>query len=316
MTAPTLIRSLFTGPIDVVGDVHGEIDGLRQLLGHLGYDESGRHPERRRAVFLGDLIDRGPDSPAVVRLVARWIEAGVAQCVLGNHDLNVMLGHREAGNHWFFGKAESLDGRTVTPQRPADDAIRAETVALFRTLPLALEREDVRVVHACWRGEMIDVARRRRDVLRFYHRHMQRITAELRIRDDVDPIERKLCLQNGNPVKVITSGLEQRTDRPFTAGGKQRREKRVPWWDEYEDEPLCLFGHFSSTQPARSPNGRAICLDYAAGKRWQERVQRAIGIRNPLRTRLAAYRHPEAELVFDDGSRQGNPPEPERRYQQ
>ena len=77
----------------------------------------------------------------------------------------------------------------------------------------------------------------------------------------------------------------------------------MQWWNDYRDAPLCLFGHYSSNDPARSANGRAECLDYAVGKRWQERMHATVGIRKPLKTRLAAYRHPEAEVVFDDGER-------------
>ncbi len=56
----SLVQPLLAGPLDIVGDVHGEIDALHNLLNHLGYRESGVHPEGRRLVFLGDLIDRGP----------------------------------------------------------------------------------------------------------------------------------------------------------------------------------------------------------------------------------------------------------------
>ncbi len=64
-----LIQELFSGPIDIVGDIHGEIEALRQLLKSLGYDQYGIHPDGRRLVFVGDLVDRGPNSPAVVELV-------------------------------------------------------------------------------------------------------------------------------------------------------------------------------------------------------------------------------------------------------
>jgi hypothetical protein len=66
---PILVEKLFEGPVDVAGDVHGEIDALLMLMGHPGYDETGHHPAGRRLVFVGDLTDRGPDSPAVVDLV-------------------------------------------------------------------------------------------------------------------------------------------------------------------------------------------------------------------------------------------------------
>jgi len=67
------IERLFKGDLDVVGDVHGEIDGLEQLVAKLGYDADGNHPGGRRLVFVGDLVDRGPDSPAVVEYV--WPQA-------------------------------------------------------------------------------------------------------------------------------------------------------------------------------------------------------------------------------------------------
>ena len=109
-TMQTLIQPLFDGPLDIVGDVHGEIEPLRSLLGHLGYGGDGEHPQGRRLVFVGDLTDRGPDSPAVVDLVQRLIASGRAQCVLGNHDLNILLGHRKHDNNWFFGE-EFLEDR-------------------------------------------------------------------------------------------------------------------------------------------------------------------------------------------------------------
>ena len=83
------------GPFDVIGDVHGCRAELEQLLGELGYaltrDGEGRpvdaaHPQGRRAVFVGDLVDRGPDSPGVLRLVMGMVGAGHALAVPGNHE--------------------------------------------------------------------------------------------------------------------------------------------------------------------------------------------------------------------------------------
>ena len=83
------------GPFDVVGDVHGCRAELEQLLTELGYrlvrDEQGRTvdavpPDGRTAVFVGDLVDRGPDSPGVLRLVMGMVAAGHALCVPGNHE--------------------------------------------------------------------------------------------------------------------------------------------------------------------------------------------------------------------------------------
>lgn len=78
------------GPFDLIGDVHGCRDELVALLGNLGYARQGdapfHHPHGRRAVFVGDLVDRGPDSPGVLAIVMDMVEAGSARCVVGNHD--------------------------------------------------------------------------------------------------------------------------------------------------------------------------------------------------------------------------------------
>src|SRR5487761_178064 len=100
MTA-TLIQPLFAGPIDIVGDVHGEIDALRTLLHCLGYSLEGAHPEGRRLVFVGDLVDRGPDSPAAIELVRSLVKSQRAQCVLGNHELNILIDSHKTDNVWF-----------------------------------------------------------------------------------------------------------------------------------------------------------------------------------------------------------------------
>lgn len=82
-----------TGPFDIIGDVHGCADELEELLGRLGYgvawngkDVTVTPPLDRRAVFLGDFVDRGPRSPDVLRIAKSMVEAGTALAVVGNHD--------------------------------------------------------------------------------------------------------------------------------------------------------------------------------------------------------------------------------------
>ena len=82
-----------SGPFDIIGDVHGCADELERLLGELGYSVAwdGKAvevtpPEGRRAVFVGDLVDRGPRSPDVLRIARHMVESGTALAVVGNHD--------------------------------------------------------------------------------------------------------------------------------------------------------------------------------------------------------------------------------------
>ena len=82
-----------TGPFDIIGDVHGCSDELLELLAQLGYQadaEAGmRHPDGRRVIFVGDLVDRGPKVVETVNLARRMVAAGQALCVPGNHDVKL-----------------------------------------------------------------------------------------------------------------------------------------------------------------------------------------------------------------------------------
>jgi hypothetical protein len=291
----TLIQPLFDGPLDIVGDVHGEIEPLRSLMRHLGYDESGLHSDGRRLVFVGDLTDRGPDSPAVVALVQSLIESGRAQCVLGNHDLNILLGDPKHDNDWIFGEKFSEDGEVV-PQVLADESTRQQVLDFFGTLPIALERDDLRVVHACWNDHMIDIARESNDVKVLYNEHNDLIERNFPGLG-VDKTGKNLEHQNKNPAKLLSSGPEERTDKPIIVGGKIRNEQRVKWWKDYHDI-FCVFGHYSIPDGDHRGGETAFCVDYGVGKRWTERRE---GKTAGFKLKLAALRWPERVVVFDEG---------------
>jgi len=101
------------GPFDLIGDVHGCFDELHTLLQTLGYQITRhegtddhhyevRHPEGRKAIFLGDLVDRGPQVPEVLRLTMDMVAAQTALCVPGNHDVKLLrhlLGHKVNMTH-------------------------------------------------------------------------------------------------------------------------------------------------------------------------------------------------------------------------
>jgi hypothetical protein len=305
-----LVRSLPPGPADIVGDVHGEIDALLSLLHRLGYSENGEHPEGRRLVFVGDLTDRGPDSPAVVALVSRLVERERGWCVLGNHELNLLRREHKHGNAWFYGKQEALgpDAVTVPQVKLGGESERQRVLDFFASLPLALEREDLRVVHACWDSAVVESVRHETDALRAFTRFEDALTSRLA---GIDGVERELSLQNENPVKILTSGPERRVPR-FWAAGKWRGAGRVAWWNDYRDGPYCVFGHYwrvrlpweppseilfdNNRMDAEPDPGRAVCIDYSVGKRWDERLHDPSA---GFRTRLAALRWPERLLVFD-----------------
>ncbi|SFB97842.1 polynucleotide kinase-phosphatase [Flexibacter flexilis DSM 6793] len=115
------------GAFDIIGDVHGCFEELIELLAHLGYQVNRVAaddinfgfevvvPANRKAVFLGDLVDRGPDSPSVLRLVMSMVNAGTAYCVAGNHDLKLqkyLNGKQVQLNHGLERTVEQLASET------------------------------------------------------------------------------------------------------------------------------------------------------------------------------------------------------------
>ena len=103
------------GPFDIIGDVHGCFAELHTLLGELGYQITPtadsyavQPPAGRKAIFLGDLVDRGPQIPAVLRLVMGMVAAGTALCVPGNHDLKLVRKLRGKAVQVTHGLADSL----------------------------------------------------------------------------------------------------------------------------------------------------------------------------------------------------------------
>ena len=115
------------GPFDIIGDVHGCFDELVILLERLGYEFGGRpgaggehgfsvtHPQGRKAVFLGDLVDRGPGVARVIRLVMDMVGDGTALCVAGNHESKLVRKLRGRNVQISHGLAESLEQLEMEP---------------------------------------------------------------------------------------------------------------------------------------------------------------------------------------------------------
>ncbi len=315
-----LVHPLCDGPLDFIGDIHGEFGSLECLLAMLGYRADGSHPENRKVVFLGDLVDRGPDSVSVVRLVKEMMDAGQAYCVLGNHELNLLLGKRREGNEWFHGETQELREDGLLPQILATEQDREWILEFLRNLPAVLCRPDVRAVHACWDDSLVAKLRMIQGPADVAFREWRGRVDDALEREHIEArgIHGDLRRQNQNPISVATSGIERRTSVPFWAGGRMRNVERVPWWEEYRSTPAVVFGHYWRSLnpveravkagpylfaglPAEAPLGplqNAYCIDYSAGHR---NVERAQGRAYSLHTALAALRFPEKELVLDDG---------------
>lgn len=288
---------------DLIGDIHGHGDALEQLLLTLGYQDSGAgfcHPTRK-VIFLGDFIDRGEhlrQHRKVLGIVMPMVASGAALAVMGNHEFNALAYHT-------FHNGDYLRKHTPNNQRQHqaflnefDDEpeLKDEVLAFFYQLPLWLEVDGIRVVHACWDQACID---------------------------KLDKLLTDQCLQPEHLVAASTEGsylffaverLLKGVEVSLPEGivfhdkdGHERHAIRVQWWRSdaqnlgevalplgvdiesatglpipkdvptYQpDLPACFMGHYwwQGKSAPLAPN--IACLDYSVAKggplvayRWQ-----------------------------------------------
>ncbi len=236
---------------DIIGDIHGHKDELIALLRSMGYENKNgawRHSSRQ-AIFVGDFIDRGPYQLETIDLVRRMLDAGSAQAVMGNHEFNAIA--------WFLVDDENPDAylRPHTEknhnqhEKFLDRIISAnhhkEIITWALSLPLWLELNEFRVIHACWHDGLIDY-------LRPHLAEGNRLTEELVASASRPPSGN----QNGalnvfNAVGTLLKGME--VELPdglsyFDKDGHQRHHVRTKWWDAD-----------ATTYPSAAMLGRAEC---------------------------------------------------------
>lgn len=147
---------------DLIGDIHGHADELVQLLEALGYEKAQgiyRH-SGRKVIFLGDFIDRGPKIRQVLEIVRPMIEEGTALAVMGNHELNALAYHTEDSE----APGEYLRPRSpknVKQHRATVEQLKPQELTSyldwFRTLPMWLDLDGLRAVHACWDEQVMSM---------------------------------------------------------------------------------------------------------------------------------------------------------------
>lgn len=146
------------GPFDIIGDVHGCFDELTQLLTQLGYtaNEHGAFtpPAGRKVVFVGDLVDRGPKIPEVVRLVKQMVEAGHAFSVPGNHDVKLVRAIRGKNVQITHGLGDSLEQFKSFEQHAPGFSLAAASFLDGLVSHYVLDGGNLVVAHAGMKEEM------------------------------------------------------------------------------------------------------------------------------------------------------------------
>jgi hypothetical protein len=278
---------------DIVGDIHGHADTLEVLLHKLGYKRKHgvySHPEGRKMVFVGDFIDRGPKIRETLHLVRAMIESENALAVMGNHEFNAISFHTphvEKGgffrDHTF---KEIRQHFSTLEQFKYFDSEFGDFLEWFKTLPLFLELEAFRVVHACWDQAQID----------FLRSNFNGITRDLlTLGNDKDGGSATY-----HAVNDTLKGKEAHLPDGHSfvdKDGAERHECRIKWWalpehriklkhimiscpvslanheipadtsyHSYTDARPVFFGHYWLSGDPEIENPSAICLDYSVAK--------------------------------------------------
>ena len=214
---------------DIIGDVHGCADLLVGLLDRLGYRQTGgvfRNPDRQ-AVFVGDLIDRGKYQLETLSLVRSMVDAGSAQLVMGNHEFNaISYATPNPGTPGEFMRPHSEKNtkqhQSFLDEVPSGTPEYAEWINWFKTLPLYLDLDDIRVVHACWSRDHIGK-------LNQWISPGEPMTTEFVVRAN------QKGSQEHRAIEVLLKGPELSLDQYGQPGfmdkdGHVRHDARIRWW--------------------------------------------------------------------------------------
>jgi len=303
---------------DLIGDIHGHADELKDLLNKLGYkNQHGTWSHKSRvAVFLGDYIDRGPKQRESVAIVRSMVETGNALAIMGNHEFNAIGFSTLSSDGNSYLRPHSTDNRKqhwrFLEEFPFGSSEYKDAIAWFKTLPMYLERPEFRAIHACYDFRQLGVIKENlgSDYLLKDENLITAFTAGSKLYKAIE-----VCL------KGIEIDLPPGISYPDKEG-IERHNVRCNWWDpklktfkevalisdenirsklsdselpagsiiEYDNAKPVFFGHYwyQSTNPKKLSDF-AACLDYSVANK-----DLPIG-------KLAAYRlHGESRLENDN----------------
>ncbi|MGK7370640.1 MAG: metallophosphoesterase [Candidatus Halalkalibacterium sp. M3_1C_030] len=277
---------------DIIGDIHGHAYALKKLLEKLGYRKSSgayRHSDRK-AIFVGDYIDRGPQVRETLQLVRYMVDAGQAIALMGNHEFNAILFNEPDGDGGYLRPHSDKNKRqhkaTLKDFAGSENEYQSY-ISWFKTLPLFYENDDFRAIHACWDSSLVN---------------------ELQDYTDYDILKPEYFRQSGKQdtrlhelVEILLKGREVALPDGLSFKDKDghiRNEVRIKWWlnpedvtldqwsfaedikgsseqgfspsdfvDTYyeKDEKPVFFGHYWLSGMPEPERSNVCCLDYSIG---------------------------------------------------
>lgn len=273
---------------DIIGDVHGYADQLKNLLKKMGYQQGEAcysHP-MRKAIFVGDFINRGPKIRETLVLIRRMVENDAAYAILGNHEMYAILYYlRDTEGKYYkkrIPKYQLQINQTLDEFAAYKDEFKSH-LKWLRTLPVFLDFGDIRIIHACWDDENVRLLKETIIGPKLTKTHLREIALngtrfsevfwqtikgvdfqlprDLLVFDDEGRPHRSFRMKwwdnpSGKTFKDIS--FESRFKLPAYTIPHEIIQSREPYPD---DAPIIFFGHYSLVEGFGIQRENVCCVD-------------------------------------------------------
>lgn len=269
---------------DIIGDVHGHALLLKELLLKMGYEksETGYAHPTRKAVFVGDFINRGPEIRKTIRTIRTMVENGHALAILGNHEINGIISHIRNKQDLFT--KDNISGfKTLNEFKDVPDEWNNH-VKWLRRLPLFLDLGRIRIVHACWSDTAVDYIKAnippgkiKKEVFRALSKNQAspvstyiwqltkglqfELPGDLRIKNNKGVSPRSYRMrwwENPDGKTFEEMSFESKFQMPHYTIPRQVLPKSLPY---PEDAPIVFFGHYCRSNGPYIVKSNICCLD-------------------------------------------------------
>jgi len=229
---------------DIIGDVHGYANSLIAILELMGYENSSGYYKHktRKAIFTGDFIDRGPKIAKTLEIVKAMVENHSAYAIMGNHEYNAICYHLKDKNGLYLREHSEKNKRQYRLTLNAFKTNRTklfEYINWFKTLPLFLEFDNLRIIHACWDPKVIDYLKK------------SLVTHTLNWNFLIKSSNKET--EEYKAIDIILKGKELRLPKTvlyIDNDGIRRKSVRIKWWKEFKNETYrSIAVNFSVTVP-------------------------------------------------------------------
>ena len=313
---------------DIIGDIHGQAEELKQLLELLGYvvNDKGIYTHNtRKIIFLGDFIDRGDYQKEVLSVVRPMVESGAALAVMGNHEYNAIAYATVSDNKDEYLRPHTdkniKQHKAFLGVYEADKAAYSDVINWFKTLPLWLDLGDLRVIHACWDAALTE------RINKDYNGNL--------LTDDLLINSSKKGYWEYEAIETLLKGKEIPLKDGISFKDKDnntRHNIRVRWWDqsatnyksafmgpesarthipdddiegdhlvEYSyDEPPVFLGHYWMEGEPEPLSKNIACLDYSVAKPGGKLVAYRWDGEKNLKKGNYVYVHRTQEIIINN----------------